>query len=116
MRFSIFLLFAICSLAVSAENSDSQKIKFSMPFHSPEKAVELAKKYLIEKEHLNLRNYTIGLVEFRYYSSSNRPKNIDESGWTVSFDCKPDKAPPGCDILIGVSNDKEPKFKVYPGM
>lgn len=116
MKLFIFIVLFICSISVSAGNNELRAIKFSMPRLSPERVVELTEKYLYKEKRIDLKNYKLGRIDFMYYSSSNRPKNIDDIGWTVGFECKEDKAVPGCDLLVGVSNDMNPKFTIYPGM
>jgi hypothetical protein len=78
--------------------------------------IELTENYLYTEKRIDLKKYKLGRLDFMYYSSSNGPKNVDNNGWTVGFECKLEKAVPGCDILVGVSNDLNPKFTIYPGM
>lgn len=116
MKLFIFIVLIVYNVSVSAANIESQTVKFSMPRLSPERVVELTEKYLHKEKRIDLKNYKLGRIDFTYYSSSNGPKNIDKIGWTVGFECKPEKAIPGCDVLVGVSNDINPKFTFYPGM
>lgn len=113
MKFPIFIVLVICSVSAISGNSESQAIRFSTPRLSPEKVIELTRNYLRKEKHIDLENYKLGRIDFMYYSSSNRPKNVDDNGWTVGFDCK-QEAVPGCDVLVGVSNDENPKFIFYP--
>ena len=114
MKYLIFLFLMFSSLAFSAEDINSKKIIFSSPLLSPEQAVEFAKKYMIKEKHVDIEKYNVDQVSFRYYASSNRPKDVDAFGWDLFFICKDET--PGCHFSIFNSNVKDPRVTVTPGL
>ncbi|WMW79614.1 hypothetical protein RF679_13260 [Undibacterium cyanobacteriorum] len=105
-------MFSLCAFA---DNRELLQAKFTKPHLPPERVIELAKKYLHQEKQVDLKNYKLGRVDFTYYSPVDRPNSIDAIGWTVGFECK-QEAVPGCDLLLGISNDTKPKFTLYPGL
>ena len=109
--FAFISLFCFCFTATAGDSRSSPE-KFAMPVLSPEKVVELTENYLKKEKQINLNNYDLARLEFAYYTSPDRPRMIDSSGWFIGYNCK--KAQLHCEILIVVSNTANPKFTILP--
>lgn len=111
MRALFVTLYFFCFTATAGDSSSSH-VKFAKPVLSPEKVVELTENYLKKEKQIKLNNYDLARLEFTHYTSPDRPRMSDSSGWFIGYNCK--KAQLHCEILIVVSNTANPKFTILP--
>lgn len=115
MKTLLSLLLMLLSSIASPVEPKGQSIEFSSPQLTPDRVLELTARYLIKEKQINLEDYVLEQVTYRFYASSNRPKSVERYGWDLYFGCKPPKNVPGCDFAVSVSNLKDPKFIFHSG-
>ena len=71
-------------------------------------------KYLKEKRQMDVREYHLTAVNF-----TNSEASTQVYYWLLHYACLADEdgyVEAGCDFIVAVSNEKEPQFRVFPGL
>ena len=108
----MWLTLLATSLAQGQVKSPAQSSLMQVPVLLPSEAVQLAERYLVQTKKIPRNSMRVSDVHYRYFSTTPAPSGVIDIGWTISFDCVPEKL--DCGYILGVSNSKTPKVVMYP--
>jgi hypothetical protein len=108
----LWLVFVAAGLAQAQSKSPAQSSHMQVPVLLPSEAVKLAENYLVQVKKIPRNKIRVSDVEYRYFSTIPAPQGVIEIGWTIGFECVPEKL--DCSYSVGVSNSETPKIVMYP--
>ncbi|MDQ1811802.1 hypothetical protein RBA41_00640 [Massilia sp. CCM 9210] len=108
----LWLTLVATGLAQGQSKSPAQSSHMRVPVLLPSEAVKLAARYLVQTKKIRKDKLRVSDVQYRYFSTTPAPSGVIEIGWTIGFECVPEKL--DCGFIVGVSNSETPKVVMYP--
>jgi len=100
-------------MAADTENQQTESLQ--APLLSAENAVNLAKDYLINSEHIDVKKYEVSDVSYVYFSHWKISDKKFNGEWRIFFEPK-EGLHPGSELILEISNSKQPNIHFSHGM